>query len=83
MPTKFPGIFENPSGKTEIESPRKSPICPVAIVTAIPAVNPVTIVYGINFTSPPILNAPSIIKRIPAITVAAASPEYPYFATTP
>ena len=57
--------------------PKKSPICPEAIVTAIPAVNPTTIVYGINFTSPPILNAPRRISITPARTVAVASPETP------
>ena len=46
-------------------SPKKSPICPVAIVTATPAVNPTTIVYGMNFTSPPNLKAPKRIKKIP------------------
>ena len=35
-----------------------------------------------NFTRPPILKAPSRIKRIPAIKVAAASPEYPNFSIT-
>ena len=59
------------------ESPRKSPIWPVAIVTAIPAVKPTTIVYGMNFTSPPSLNAPRRIRIIPAKTVAVASPENP------
>ena len=47
---KSPGIFEyvSPRIVTGTEksgvSPKKSPICPAAIVTAIPAVKPVTIV---------------------------------------
>ena len=50
FPKKSPGIFvivrEKKVRGTEKSgtSPKKSPICPVAIVTAIPAVKPVTIV---------------------------------------
>ena len=39
------------------------------------------IVYGIKLTNPPSLNAPKRISRIPAIKVAVARPESPYFCT--
>ena len=64
-------------------SPRKSLICPIAIVTAIPSVKPVVIVNGINFMSAPSLNTPIRIKIIPASIVARTSPSIPFLATIP
>ena len=64
-------------------SPRKSLTCPIAIVTAIPAVKPVVIVYGINLISEPSLNSPISIRRIPAKIVARARPSIPFVATIP
>ena len=64
-------------------TPKKSLSCPTSIVTAIPAVNPVVIVYGINLIKLPNLQNPIIISRIPAIIVATTSPSIPFLATIP
>ena len=64
-------------------SPRKSLIRPITIVTAIPAVNPVTMVCGMNLIKAPNLNQPIKIKIIPARIVAVVSPSIPFVATTP
>ena len=64
-------------------SPKKSLICPMAIVTAIPAVKPVVMVYGINLIRFPNFKNPIIIRIIPAIIVAITSPCIPFSATIP
>ena len=66
-----------------IVSPRKSLICPIKIVTAIPAVKPVVIGYGMNLISEPILNNPIKIRIIPASIVATTNPSTPSLATIP
>ena len=53
------------------------------IVTAIPAVNPVVIVYGMNLISAPAFTKPRIIKMIPAIIVAMIRPSIPSVAMMP
>ncbi len=63
--------------------PRKSFIWPINMVTAIPAVNPVVMVYGIKRIKLPSLKNPMITRRIPAMTVAAARPSSPFFKTIP
>ena len=64
-------------------SPQKSLIWPIRSVTAIPAVNPVVIVYGMNLIRLPIRRKPMMTSRIPAIMVATASPSIPLSATIP
>ena len=64
-------------------TPKKSLNCPIKIVTAIPAVKPVVMVYGINFINEPNLKIPIKISKIPAIIVASTSPSIPFAATTP
>ena len=73
-------IVTVPSGYVR---PKKSLSCPIKSVTAIPAVNPVVIVYGIYLSSPPNLRNPIIIRKIPARIVAHMSPVTPSFATIP
>ena len=55
----------------------------MAMVTAIPAVNPVVIVYGIYFIKLPSLKKPITARIIPARTVASISPSIPFWATMP
>ena len=64
-------------------SPRKSLICPIRIVTAIPNVNPVVIVYGMKRIRLPNLRNPITTRIIPAIIVATTSPSMPFSATIP
>ena len=63
--------------------PRKSFICPIIIVTAIPAVKPVVIVIGMYLISPPRRHIPIRISIMPARQVAIVSPESPCVATMP
>ena len=53
------------------------------MVTAIPAVNPVVMVYGIKRISVPKWHSPIRIRKIPARIVAITSPSRPFFATIP
>ena len=64
-------------------SPIKSLICPITIVTAIPAVKPVVIVKGINLIMLPRCRSPMATRIIPASTVAIISPSIPFRATIP
>jgi len=86
IPAKNPSSFSIvsivgiPAG---IVTPQKSLSCPIAIVTAIPAVKPVVIVYGINLISEPKRQNPIKIKMIPARIVATAKPSIPWSATIP
>ena len=61
----------------------KSFSCPTIIVTAIPKVNPVVIVLGMNFISVPRRQNPIIMSIIPAIIVAIVSPSIPFSAAIP
>ena len=58
-------------------------ICPIKIVTAIPEVKPVVIVYGMNLIRLPNRNNPIRIRITPANSVAMISPSIPFFATIP
>ena len=53
------------------------------MVTAIPKVKPVVMVYGINLIRLPKWNSPIRIRNIPAIIVAMISPSIPSRATIP
>ena len=63
--------------------PKKSLICPIKIVTAIPEVKPVVIVNGINLIRLPNLQTPITISITPAMRVAITSPENPFVAIIP
>ena len=47
------------------------------MVTAIPLVKPTTMGYGMNLMIVPSLNAPSKMRKTPAIMVATISPDIP------
>ena len=64
-------------------SPRKSLIWPIKMVTAIPVVKPVVMVYGINRIRLPRRRKPIITRIRPASIVAVASPSIPFFMTIP
>ena len=64
-------------------SPRKSFICPISMVTATPAVNPMVMVTGINLIRLPARQSPRRIRIIPAMTVAIIKPSKPFVAMTP
>ena len=81
-PTNLSIVSISGSSETTVR-PRKSLICPIKIVTAIPAVKPVVIVYGIYLIRLPIRQTPIMIRIIPAITVASASPSIPFSAAMP
>ena len=53
------------------------------MVTAIPDVKPVVIVYGIYLIRVPKWQKPMIIKIIPAKIVATTNPSKPFVATIP
>ena len=53
------------------------------MVTAIPEVNPVVIVNGINLIREPSWQNPMITRMIPARIVATARPSTPLLATMP
>ena len=59
-------------------SPNTSPICVVKMVTAIPAVKPMIMGYGMNLMTAPNLNNPSAMSITPAIMVATSRPCNPY-----
>ena len=63
--------------------PKKSFNCPITIVTAIPEVKPVVIVYGMNLIRLPKWQSPIRIRKIPARMVEITSPSNPSFATIP
>ena len=63
--------------------PRKSFSCPMANVTAMPAVNPVVMVNGTKRMMAPSLNSPIRMSSAPAMMVAAISPSMPLVATMP
>ena len=71
------------TGDSRKVSPRKSLICPMKIVTAIPVVNPVVMVYGMNRIRLPRHRKPMIMRMRPARMVATASPSIPFFMTIP
>ena len=73
-------IVTVPSGYV---SPKKSLTCPMTIVTAIPAVNPVVIVNGIYLIRLPNLRSPITTRIIPARIVARIRPSIPFCATIP
>ena len=75
---RAPTFSMNSDGSAPISMPIKSLICPTTNVTAIPAVNPVVIVYGIYLIRLPTLNNPNTIIIIPAIIVATTRPDVPY-----
>ena len=64
-------------------TPKKSFNCPITMVTAIPEVNPVVIVNGINLIREPSWQNPMITRMIPARIVATARPSTPLLATMP
>ena len=66
-----------------VVNPKKDFTCPTTIVTAIPAVKPVVIVYGMNLIRLPNFNNPIRIRIIPARIVATIKPFIPFFATIP
>ena len=56
-------------------SPKKSFSCPITIVTAIPEVNPVVIVNGMNLIRLPKWHSPIRTRKIPARIVASEGEE--------
>ena len=75
-PRKSPGTLST-------LSPKKSLICVLAIVMAMPFVNPTTTGRGMNFTAVPRPVAPSRTSSTPAISVHMYRPSRPYFVTIP
>ena len=64
-------------------SPKKSFSWPMTMVTAIPAVKPVVMVYGTKRMMVPSLSKPIATSSTPAISVAATRPSMPSVATMP
>ena len=64
-------------------SPKKSFSWPMTMVTAIPAVKPVVMVYGTKRMMVPSLSKPITTSSTPAISVAATRPSMPSVATMP
>ena len=64
-------------------NPKKSFNCPITIVTAIPEVKPVVMLFGIYLIRLPIRRMPIKISIIPAMIVAIARPSRPFVATIP
>ena len=71
------------TGECKKVIPMKSLIWPMKMVTAMPVVNPVVMVYGMNRIRLPRRSTPMTISRMPASMVAAASPSMPFFSTIP
>ncbi len=69
------------SGGNFICSPKKSRICVLKMMIAMPLVKPVTTGYGMNLMSVPNLLAPSTIKITPAISAQTTSASGPCFIT--
>ena len=63
--------------------PSRSLSWPITMVTAMPAVNPVVMVWGTKRMSVPRRSAPMMMSSAPAMTVAAMSPSMPSVATMP
>ena len=63
--------------------PRKSFTCDEKMITAIPAVKPVTTGYGMNLIIPPIRASPRTMRMMPAMIVQITRPSYPNFITMP
>ncbi len=63
--------------------PKKSLIWVLAIITAIPFVNPTTTGRGMNFTALPNPVKPNATRITPAISVHMNSPSNPYLLTMP
>ncbi|MNW63543.1 hypothetical protein D3C74_417630 [compost metagenome] len=61
--------------------PRKLPICPLKIVTAIPAVNPMVTGRGMNLINVPSRSSPISTRKIPARKPAISRFSYPYCST--
>ena len=84
---KEPGIFLDTFGQTiwisMASSPRKSFTWPTTIPIAIPSVNPIVIVLGINLIKSPKWNNPIRINITPAIRVATVNPAIPCSAIIP
>src|ERR1700686_2195815 len=74
---------QNSPGTWSIFNPKKSLICVLAIITAMPFVNPTTTGRGINLTAVPRPVAPNTTRKTPAINVHKYSPSIPYRATMP
>jgi len=64
-------------------TPKKLSICPVAIIIAIPLVNPVITLAGINDTILPNLNNEAINNITPEIKLATNTPCKPYVVDNP
>ena len=62
-----------------VDTPKKLSNCPIAIINAIPDVNPVTTGVGIYDTTFPNFNIPAKIRINPANAPAIHTPSNPYF----
>ena len=73
----------NSPGTLSMCSPKKSLICVLAMITAMPLVNPTTTGRGMNFTAFPRPVMPRNTSITPAISVHMYRPSTPYFETIP
>lgn len=73
----------NSAGTAPIRSPSRSFTCELKMITAIPLVNPMVTLYGMNLIAPPSFASPRAMRKIPARIVATVRPSTPYFWTMP